>query len=152
MPATLATLTVFTDNPFLDGRVTADFFIRLDWKSTDLGVVSFALASTYATQQAALHKVAFLPVKVYGRLVSIETVPGLAGDWTTTLPTDAYDCTLKDNYGLDVADGNLANRSGTVAEQVVFDTPIKISSELTLAIAAAGDAKTGRMILHFMGE
>ncbi len=74
----------------------------------------------------------------------------MLGDLTTTLPTALYDITLLDAYNYDVADGNLANRSGTAAETVVFDSPVPIDSELTLTIAAAGDAKTGRMILHFI--
>lgn len=149
--ATLATLTVWTDNAFMDGGMTADYKIRLDWKSTDLGVVSLAIASTYAAAQLALGGLHIQPTLIRGRLVSIETIPGLLGDKLTTCPTTLYDITLLDPYALDIADGTLGDRSASLAEQVVFDTPIKIDSELTLTIAAAGDAKTGRMILHFQG-
>ena len=145
-----ATLTVTTGNAFLDGGITASYNVVCDWKSHTDGTVSLDIASTFAAAQLASNVGAVQPTLIRGQLVSVETIPGLKGDLATTLPTAAYDVTLLDNYGADVAATHLTDRSGTAAEIYVFDVPVKISSELTLTIAAAGDSKTGRLILNFM--
>jgi hypothetical protein len=87
------------------------------------------------------------PASVKGVIRSIQTAPGLNGDRTTTLP-NAYDLTLLDSYGVDVAEGKLMGRSGTVAEVVAFDHQKVIDSELTVTIAGAGDTKKGRVIIN----
>jgi hypothetical protein len=143
----LATLTVTAPTcPFFDGG--EDYDVILDWKSTDAGVVAIGIASTFAAAQLVKSPSYPRPVKLRGVLNSIETSPGTLGAPATNPPTDLYDVTLVDNYGLDVADGNLANRGNTAAEVVVYASPIPINSELTLTIANAGNAKDGRMILH----
>jgi hypothetical protein len=148
--ANVQALTVTTDNPFLDGTVTPNFSITLDWSSAAAGTVSLGIAATFAAAQLAANKVSVQPTKIKGNLAHIETSPGLLGAPATSPPTDQYDITLLDPYSLDVATGKLANRSNTAAEQVVFSTPYKVDSELTLTITAAGDGLKGRMILHFV--
>lgn len=133
-------------NPFLDG-LSDPAEIVLDWVSSDVGGVSQKIASVYSAAQDAVGG-RVKPAKVRGMILGIETAPGLNGDLTTALPTTLYDITLLDAYGLDVMDGTLANRSGTVAEKVVASAGIPVDSELTLTIAAAGDTKKGRMIIH----
>lgn len=142
-----ATLTVKVEgNPFMDG--CQSFKVIGDWVSHTDGVVAIAIASTYAAQKP-YGDFGPLPSKIRGVLRSIETIPGANGDLTTDLPTDAYDVTLPDNYSYDVAGGNLANRSGTVAQKVVPTEEIIIDSDLTLTIAAAGSANQGRIIMEF---
>jgi len=148
--ATAAVLTVSTNNlymnPALD-RAKGPCVITLDWTSTDLGVVSKAICSTYNTAVAAGSSDYPNVSAIVGKIARIETIPGALGVPATTPPTDQYDITLLDPYSLDVADGTLANRSNTAAEALVYETPLIISSELTLTIANAGDAKKGRMII-----
>jgi len=145
--ATLATLTVTMSNPY--GDMADPNKIVLDWKSTDLGVVSIAICSTFATAQGAM-KVS--PKKLRGFIRAIETIPGLLGDLTTTLPTTLYDITILDAYGLDVTAGVLADRSAAVAETEVPISPLYVDSELTLTIANAGNAKTGRIIIEMASD
>lgn len=145
--ATLATLTVTMSNPYGDSADPNK--IILDWLSTDLGVVSLAICSTYATAQGA-NKV--FPKKLRGFLRSIETIPGLLGDKTTTCPTTLYDITLLDSYSYDISGAILADRSASVAEKEIPTENLYIDSDLTLTIANAGDAKTGRIILEIVPD
>jgi len=143
---TEATLTVAMSNEF--GDMSDPNKVILDWLSTDLGVVSIAICSTYITAQGVFKP---HPKKLQGFLRSIETIPGLLGDKTTTVPTTLYDITLLDPYGYDISGGILADRSASVAEKEVPTEDLYIDSELTLTIANAGNAKTGRIILEIGG-
>ena len=148
----LASLTVTVHhNPFLDGRAPAR--IILDWLATDGGAVSLRVCSTLSTANLSLaggNMAAIQPSKIRGILEKIETVPGLLGDLTTTLPTALYDITLLDAYGNDVADTTLMNRSGTVAEVVLYSHKYIMDTDLTLTIANAGNATTGRIIIDLL--
>jgi hypothetical protein len=148
--ATAAALTVTTNNKWMsphDDDVNDPCLITLDWTSTDLGVVSLGVCEEYNDAWAAAGKKLPYVAAINGRISTIETIPGALGVPATTPPTDLYDVTLLDAYGYDVADGNLANLSSTLAKTLVFDTPIAINSEITLTISAAGDAKNGRIII-----
>jgi len=143
-----ALVVTVNGNPFLDGQHDRAQII-CDWTSDDAaGSVAIAIASTYAAAQMAISPSYPQPKRIVGRIAMIETIPGLLGDKTTTCPTDQYDVTLPDAYGYDVADGTLANRSGSVAEAVVYEEPLTIDSDLTLTIASAGNSKTGRLIIY----
>ena len=148
MPATLATLTVISgDNPFLDGNIP--YTLILDWLSTDLGVVSLGVVSTYNAQLFGKSACPIVVSAVKGRFRSIETIPGLHGDKATTLPT-SYDLTILDEYGYDILGGTCGARSASVAEKVLpTGSTVIVNSELTVTIANAGDAKTGRIKLEF---
>ena len=123
--------------------------IVLDWTSdSSNGDVSSDIASTFATAQALINDAIPQPSKLKGYIVGIETIPGLLGDLATTLPDDLYDITLDDPYDYDLAGASLANRSGTVAQKVVPSAPIPSDSEVTLEVSAAGNSKTGRVILY----
>ena len=105
----------------------------LDWTSHTDGTVSNSITD--------------LTGGLGGRVVALETVPGLLGDLTTDLPDNLYDLTIDDEYGADVAAGALANRSGTVGERVNPAVGIPIWAPLTLTGAACGDTKSGRLII-----
>jgi len=142
------TVTVTSmSNPFArDGENK----IVIDWLSTVGGAASGALMSLYSA--AALAKFGYStpqPSKITGKLVKVETIPGLNGDLATTLPTAAYDLTLLDSYGQDIAAGYVKDRSGTVAEEYIPVQPIALDDDITLTIANAGATTTGRVILHF---
>lgn len=148
MGAQALTVTV-QGNPFMDGAVD-NYQVILDWTSAGggAGTVSLGIASTYAAQKP-FGDFGPLPKKLKGYLRSFATIPGLLGDKATTVPTDQYDITLLDAYGFDVLGGNGANRSSSVEERTYSTGEVEIDSELTLTISAAGDNKTGRMILYF---
>lgn len=131
-------------NPFLDGQRDQARTI-IDWISHTDGVVALGVKSTKNAAEVALGGTRLSLSKIKGVLKSIQTAPGLNGDLATSLPT-AYDLTLLDGYGLDIAEGKLMNRSAAVAEEVVFDKPID-ASELTVTIANAGNGLKGRIII-----
>jgi len=149
--ATAAALTVSTNNLYMnpaEDRIKGSpCEITLDWLSTDLGVVSIAIFATYNTAVAAGTSRYPNVSAIKGRISKVETIPGTLGVPATNPPTNLYDITLLDAYGYDVMDGTLADRSATVAEVVVFDSPINVNGELTLTIANAGNANNGRMII-----
>lgn len=88
--------------------------------------------------------------EVSGRLLSFETIPGLNGDKSTDCPTALYDLTITDEYGFDIAEGTLANRSASLAERANPVTEAWYCQEdLTVTIANAGNAKRGRIVVVF---
>ena len=111
------------------------------------GCKAYVLDWKAHTDQTVNNSITDLTGLLAGRVVAFETIPGLNGDLTTTLPTAAYDITIVDEYGTDVAAGALADRSGTAGERVNPSVAIPIWGALTLKIAAAGDSKTGRLII-----
>ncbi len=84
---------------------------------------------------------------VTGFIRSIETIPGQNGDLTTDLPTALYDAVLNDGYSVDMANGELVDRSGTVGEIINAAVDLYVSATLTLVVSNAGNAKRGRVIL-----
>ncbi len=134
-------------NPFMDCSIGENFAIILDWTSATDGTVNLPIASTYSSQKPFGEYIQ--PSRIIGELRSIETAPGENGNLTDDLPTDNYNIAIKDRYGLDIAGGNLAARSGTVAEKIVSSGKLIIDSELTLIIDSAGDSKKGRIIMEF---
>jgi len=83
-----------------------------------------------------------------GFLLSVETIPGLNGDRTTTVPSANYDITVTDEYAFDVLEGTLTNRSASAAEKSIPLNPLALCQEdLSINIANAGDSKTGRIVL-----
>lgn len=120
--------------------------ITVDWLSDAAGAVALGIAAALDTRTPLTRS---SKAEFCGRITAIETIPGLSGDRTTTTPTTLYDVTLLDQYGCDVAGGQLLNRSASSAEKIVPYLPIAIDGELTLAIANAGDSKTGRVIIWF---
>ena len=107
--------------------------IVLDWTATAGGAVSESITD--------------LDDFSGGRIIGFETAPGALGDLATNLPTAAYDITITDSYGADIAAGALVDRSGTVAERVNPSNPIQTWSPLTLVVANAGNATQGRLLI-----
>jgi hypothetical protein len=142
------TVTVTSmSNPYANDGINK---IIIDWLSTAGGAASGAICSLFSAAQLAKFGYSTpQPSKIQGKLIKIETIPGLNGDLTTTLPTAAYDLTLLDSYGNDIASGYAKDRSGTVVEQFIPVQPVVVDDEITLTIADAGATTTGRVILHF---
>jgi hypothetical protein len=143
------TVTVVSmSNPY---ACHGDNKVVVDWlTSTDTGLVSGALCSIFSAAELAKGLPgAIQPSKFQGFIQKIETIPGLHGDLTTTLPDASYDITITDPYGLDVTAAALADRSGTVAEAKFPAIPIAVDSELTLNVTNANNSKTGRIIIFF---
>lgn len=84
---------------------------------------------------------------VGGRIIAVETVPGLNGDLLTSLPTNLYDIDIQDEYNTDVMAAALDNRSGTVGERVNPSPGIPVWSPLTLIVSDAGISLSGRIII-----
>lgn len=105
---------------------------KVDWLTTAGGVAS-SVVSCY----------------LGFKLIKVQTIPGLLGDLTTTLPTDLYDITLTDEYSESLMGTSLNDRSGTISQSVYPTVAIPILGDFTASIANAGAAKTGR-ILFFL--
>lgn len=93
--------------------------------------------------------------RVVGDIRRVTFVPGSGG----TQPTNSYDVTLTDEHGIDVLAGQGANLSNTTATHVSPGVPLKdgttthvapvfIDGTLTLAVANAGNAKTGTVTIY----
>jgi len=116
--------------------------INLAWKAGTDGIVSYALAAKYATDNPAHARGV---VKLKGNIVKIVTNPG------ATAPTASYDIYLYDKDGIDICSGNLADRSATLTEQYIPDPAIWVDGEITLSIANAGDSKIGEIEIYIQG-
>ncbi len=97
--------------------------IKFDWLSDD-SAGTVAGTTTYAYS---------------GRFIGLITVPS-----GVTAPDNLYDITLVDGDGVDLLLGAGLNRSNVNTEFVVEAAMAGVShSKLTIAIAAAGNAKLG---------
>ena len=82
----------------------------------------------------------------------IQTAPGANGDTTTNVPTINYDATITDILGEDIAVGNLANRSNSIAQSFYSSPPVQIVGDITINISNAGVSKEGLVIIAFFRE
>lgn len=96
--------------------------------------------------------------KIVGRLIKAVTDPG------ATAPTDNYDIAITDEESVNIltaCQSTLANRHTSTTQEVYFfildaaATPLAQSSHpvvcdtLTVAVTAAGNSKTGQIILYY---
>lgn len=91
-------------------------------------------------------------VNIWGTILRVVTDPG------STAPTDNYDLTAPDEFGLDVFAGQGANRDTTNSEHfcpgVAFTDgtttsvmPVVVCGDVTLTLATAGDSKVGTITI-----
>lgn len=111
--------------------------LTITWTSDGSGDVSEAISE------------ANMKILIGKNLAHFITDPGV------TAPTDNYDLTLLDAYGVDVLGAEGMNRDTANSEQSVpalksgvYGDRI-IDTALTFTIAAAGDTKQGTVILYF---
>lgn len=87
---------------------------------------------------------------ISGRVLRVVTVPGAA------TPTNNYDVTIEDEDGVDILDGQGANRSDTTAQQVAAVltkgggvVATAVEGTIEPKVANAGDSKTGTMSIYY---
>jgi hypothetical protein len=81
-----------------------------------------------------------------GNILAVCTVPS-----SDVAPTAAYDITLTDDSSVDVANGQLINRSATATEWVTASLGVIVRDYVTLNVAAAGSG--GKGVTHvFIGS
>lgn len=122
----------------------------------DLGTIRKVIADW--TSDDATGAVSGVTKKIIGTLVKAVTNPGAAA------PTDNYDIAITDEDGMDVlaaCQKTLVDRDTVTTEQVYFlvldyaGVPLAQSihpivyDALTIAVTAAGNSKTGRLILYY---
>jgi hypothetical protein len=105
-----------------------------DWVSDDsAGTVSIA-----STKQ------------IYGRVFQLITNPG------STAPTDNYDIKVLDAEGVDLLNGDGANRDTSNSEitglNVATAVDCAAAGTVTFDIANAGNSKEGRAIFYIIGD
>jgi hypothetical protein len=145
------TMTVAIDNPqyMTMGNKTFPCRITIDWTSTDGGAVSGDIAATFTASKKD-YEPALTAIR--GKFQSAQFIPGKGGDLATDLPTNLYDVTITDAYGQDILGAQGGDRSGTESDIILEGSgQWRIDSELTLTIAAAGNATKGRIII-MLGE
>jgi hypothetical protein len=81
-------------------------------------------------------------------IMSAKTVPGTGGD----APTADYDITITDEDGFSIFSTDLNDRSATATEEALpyvagTKAPRLITGALTTSVSAAGNSKTGKIIL-----
>jgi len=107
--------------------------ISWEWASTDAGAVVGSATTDYYT----------------GVIARMEMIPDAAG----TTPTAAYTLTLKDDNGVDLLSGlgvGSATATATVSKVFGDGLGIVVNSKLTMAVAAAGDAKGGILNIYIL--
>ena len=81
-------------------------------------------------------------------IMSAKTVPGTGNE----APTAAYDITITDEDGFSIFGTDLNDRSATATEEALpyvagTKAPRLITGALTTSVSAAGNSKTGKIIL-----
>ena len=116
--------------------------LTIDWLSDGSGDDSTSTADfTYMGRPITQY--------IQGRGLNIgQTIPG------AVTPTALYDITVLDDNSQDLFGANLTDRSATVTESsYTYDTAVfgsrPIDGDLTVVVANAGAAKTGKLILTF---
>lgn len=145
------TVTVDIDNPkyISEGYKRFPCKITIDWISDGDGDATGNVAALFTASKKD-YEPSLTAIK--GLVRSTQTIPGLNGDLTTALPSNAYDLTITDAYGEDILNGAGADRSGTASQVILQGTLNRlIDSELAIAISNAGDTKKGRIII-ILGE
>jgi hypothetical protein len=131
-----AQAVTITENPSVYGELEKLRKVTFDWTSTDAGVVA---DSTTAGQVNKTTQ------KYTGEIIRLITDP--AG--STDAPSDNYDVIIKDDDGYDVLMGAGVDRDTANTEQVLASSlGCVYGSCLSLIIAAAGNAKKGKVILY----
>lgn len=113
---------------------TSPRVVRLAWTSDAAGAVSGNL------------------VHIEGVIERVVFVPGTGG----VQPSDLYDVVLNDVDGLDVLAAKGANLSNATKTQVcpfigdgtTTNKPVAVAGPLDLVVAAAGDSKSGTVVLY----
>lgn len=83
-------------------------------------------------------------VHIDGQIVRVTTDPD-----GTAAPTDNYDVTLVDANGFDLAGGQLADRDTANTETVALTVPHIHYGPVTVTVAAAGDTKSGVVLIYY---
>lgn len=98
---------------------------------------------------------ASVPVLVSGTILKVQFVPGTGG----AQPSNSYGAVLSDLSGLDVLRGQGASLSNATATQFcpvipatdgtnTGSVPVVVAEQLTLTISAAGNGKSGAVVLY----
>lgn len=121
-------------------------------ETTQLGSIKRIIASWTSAANGSVTQ----SIHIAGTIMRVVTDPG------ATAPTDNYDLTLPDEFGLDLLAGQGANRDTANSEHfcpgVAFTDgtttsvmPVAHCGNATLTIANAGDSKQGTIALFVKG-
>lgn len=133
-----------TLNPYYDSNTDKDKF-ELEFAFTS---ASDGSASASTDDGTYMTKVITRILK--GKILAMtKVIPGSA------TPSNLFDVTVKDEDGIDLFGGTLANLSSSAATvkypydgNTNYGTRL-ITGAITVAVTNAGDTKTGTIILHF---
>lgn len=123
--------------------------VGTNWKGQNMYKLTCAWTSDDATGAVSAVTSAAVNAQMIGKHLEMAiTDPG------ATAPTDNYDITVVDTYGVDVMGGRLIDRDTANSEQVyplvgTVSGPRPIASGLTISVSNAGNSKEGTLVLIF---
>lgn len=89
--------------------------------------------------------VEFTSVEYYnGMIKGLYTIPGTGG----SAPSDNYDVVANDKDGIDILNGQGANRSATLTQRVFSSLGLIANSQITFVISNAGEDNSGTIIVY----
>lgn len=83
--------------------------------------------------------------EINGELLQAASIPSSA-----SAPSDNYDVTLTDAYGVDVLHGNGANRDASSIETIASASlGVVANSTISISVTNAGSAKAGQFVIWY---
>ena len=142
-------LAIFPSLLMAEGAVITEVAKNVGGSHTGMSTLTLAWTSDSATGKVEAATSDEITAWLEGKwIMSAKTVPGTGDD----APTAAYDITITDEDGFSIFGTDLNDRSATDAEEALpyvagTKAPRLITGALTTSVSAAGNSKTGKIIL-----
>ena len=142
-------LAIFPSLLMAEGAVITEVAKNVGGSHTGMSTLTLAWTSDSATGKVEAATSTDITAWLEGKwIMSAKTVPGTGDE----APTAAYDITITDEDGYSIFSTDLNNRSATATEEALpyvagTKAPRLITGALTISVSAAGDSKTGKIIL-----
>ena len=142
-------LAIFPTLLMAEGAVITEVAKNVGGSHTGMSTLTLAWTSDSATGKVEAATSDEITAWLEGKwIMSAKTVPGTGDD----APTAAYDITITDEDGFSIFGTDLNDRSATDAEEALpyvagTKAPRLITGALTTSVSAAGNSKTGKIIL-----
>ena len=142
-------LAIFPTLLMAEGAVITEVAKNVGGSHTGMSTLTLAWTSDSATGKVEAATSDEITAWLEGKwIMSAKTVPGTGNE----APTAAYDITITDEDGFSIFGTDLNDRSATDAEEALpyvagTKAPRLITGALTTSVSAAGNSKTGKIIL-----
>ena len=142
-------LAIFPSLLMAEGAVITEVAKSIGGSHTGMYTLTLAWTSDSATGKVEDTTSDEITAWLEGKwIMSAKTVPGTGND----APTAAYDITITDEDGFSIFGTDLNDRNATATEEALpyvagTKAPRLITGALTTSVSAAGNSKTGKIIL-----